>query len=104
MPSIQPQHSATSSASAAVTVGTPEAFLKIFSHTSGSRSWLRRSHDSNAASVRNALIRLGLGTTAAIHPPRLKNCTARSCFTAADRDVNVPRFRRFPVLGLRLRE
>jgi hypothetical protein len=28
---------------------------------------------------------------------RLKNCTARSCFSAAAREANVPRFRRFPV-------
>src|SRR5262249_4859121 len=28
---------------------------------------------------------------------RLKNCTARSCFSAASRVLNVPRFFRFPV-------
>jgi hypothetical protein len=28
---------------------------------------------------------------------RLKNCTARSCFSAASRVLNVPRFLRFPV-------
>src|SRR3954467_14306932 len=33
------------------------------------------------------------------YPPRLKNCTARSCFSAAARVLNVPRFRRFPVFG-----
>jgi hypothetical protein len=30
-------------------------------------------------------------------PPRLKNCTARSCFSAACRDAKLPRLRRFPV-------
>ena len=35
---------------------------------------------------------------------RLKNCTARSCFSAAARVGNVPRLRRRPVLGSRLRE
>lgn len=35
---------------------------------------------------------------------RLKNCTAFSCFFAAALVVNVPRFRRFPVLGFFLRE
>jgi hypothetical protein len=35
---------------------------------------------------------------------RLKNCTAFSCFFAAARDLNVPRFRRFPVFGFFLRE
>jgi hypothetical protein len=33
-------------------------------------------------------------------PPRLKNWTARSCFSAAWRVVNVPRLRRLPVFGL----
>jgi hypothetical protein len=35
---------------------------------------------------------------------RLKYCTARSCFSAAAREENVPRFFRFPVLGSSLRE
>jgi len=35
---------------------------------------------------------------------RLKNCTARSCFSAAARLGNVPRLRRLPVLGFFLRE
>jgi len=35
---------------------------------------------------------------------RLKYCTARSCFRAAARDENVPRFLRFPVLAFFLRE
>jgi hypothetical protein len=30
---------------------------------------------------------------------RLKNCTARSCFSTAFLDVNVPRFLRLPVFG-----
>src|SRR6185436_9349399 len=33
-------------------------------------------------------------------PRRLKNCTARSCFSAAARVLNVPRLRRRPVFGL----
>src|SRR5687768_11713398 len=37
-------------------------------------------------------------------PPRLKNCTARSCFSAAARVRNVPRLRRLPVFGFFLRE
>ena len=39
-----------------------------------------------------------------IYPRRLKNCTARSCRSAAARVANVPRFRRFPVLGSCFRE
>ena len=35
---------------------------------------------------------------------RLKNCTALSCFSAAARVLNVPRLRRFPVLGFFDRE
>ena len=35
---------------------------------------------------------------------RLKNWTAFSCFFAAALVLNVPRFRRFPVLGFFLRE
>src|SRR5437660_820561 len=35
---------------------------------------------------------------------RLKNCTARSCFSAAAREWNVPRLRRLPVFGSILRE
>lgn len=38
------------------------------------------------------------------HPRRLKNCTARSCRSAAARFLKVPRFRRLPVRGLGLRE
>jgi uncharacterized membrane protein YbhN (UPF0104 family) len=38
------------------------------------------------------------------HPPRLKNWTARSCFSAAARLLNVPRFRRRPVFGFFFRE
>ena len=30
---------------------------------------------------------------------RLKHCTSRSCFSAAARDLKVPRLRRFPVFG-----
>jgi hypothetical protein len=39
------------------------------------------------------------GSTFKNYPRRLKNCTARSCFSAAARVLKVPRFRRFPVLG-----
>ena len=35
---------------------------------------------------------------------RLKNCTCRSCRVAASSELKVPRFRRLPVAGLRLRE
>src|SRR6185369_2304077 len=35
---------------------------------------------------------------------RLKYSTSRSCFSAAARVLNVPRFRRLPVAGLILRE
>ena len=38
------------------------------------------------------------------YPARLKYCTARSCFCAAARDENVPRFFRFPVFPSFLRE
>ena len=34
----------------------------------------------------------------------LKNCTARSCFSAAALEEKVPRFLRFPVLAFFLRE
>jgi hypothetical protein len=34
----------------------------------------------------------------------LKNCTARSCFSAADREENVPKFLLLPVFGFFLRE
>src|SRR5690349_18494878 len=36
---------------------------------------------------------------AAIGQCRWKYCTSRSCFSAAARVLNVPRFRRLPVLG-----
>jgi hypothetical protein len=39
-----------------------------------------------------------------VQPARLKYCTARSCFCAAARDENVPRFFRFPVFASFLRE
>src|ERR1700712_4728567 len=42
------------------------------------------------------------GSTAA--QCRLKYCTSRSCFSAAARDLKVPRLRRLPVFGLVLRE
>ena len=38
------------------------------------------------------------------HPLRLKYCTARSCFSAAARVSNVPRFLRLPVFASTLRE
>jgi len=55
----------------------------------------------------NALIMESLrddGSRLASHPRRLKNCTARSCFAAAARELNVPKFRRLPVLGFLFRE
>src|SRR5216684_6646240 len=38
-------------------------------------------------------------TLCLVQPARLKYCTARSCFSAAAREENVPRFLRFPVRG-----
>lgn len=38
------------------------------------------------------------------YPLRLKNCTARSCLSAAARVLKVPRFRRLPVFGSFLSE
>ena len=35
----------------------------------------------------------------ATYPARLKNCTARSCFSAAALVLNVPKFLRFFVFG-----
>ena len=66
MPSIQPQHKTTSSASAGVTDASPDAFLWILSQTSGSLSWCTLSHASNAAWLAKLLMRRGLGTTGAM--------------------------------------
>src|SRR4249920_2672200 len=66
MPSIQPQHNATSIACALVTVGRPDPFLCNFSQISVSRAWLAFIHATNAASVRKLLIFAGSGTTGAI--------------------------------------
>jgi hypothetical protein len=44
------------------------------------------------------------GIAARAHYWRLKYWTARSCFSAARLDANVPRFLRFPVLGFFFRE
>jgi len=44
------------------------------------------------------------GTGCCCYPRRLKNCTARSCFSAAARVSKVPRFRRRLVCGSGLRE
>src|SRR4051794_30987403 len=49
MPSIQPQQSTTSMASAAVIEGRPELFLWILIQSSSSRSWFLDSHASKAA-------------------------------------------------------
>src|SRR5215212_4214562 len=59
MPSIHPQHIATSSAWAAVTVGTPESFLYMRSQISLARAWFFSSQVSNAAWVWKALTRSG---------------------------------------------
>jgi hypothetical protein len=58
-----------------------------------SRRW--QSAASNPLSVTNHF---------ATHPRLLKNWTARSCRSAADRLLNVPRFLRLPVLGSAFRE
>ena len=63
MASIQPQQSAMSSASACVTVGSPEAFLWILIQISDCESWFARSHVSNAAASRKARIFFGAGLT-----------------------------------------
>src|SRR5438128_2104978 len=67
MPSIHPQHSATSSASALVTVGRPDPFLWIFSHSSVARAWFAAIHFSNAAGVRKLLTIFGSGITVAMN-------------------------------------
>src|SRR5439155_17532538 len=69
MPSIQPQHRQTSSASCAVTDGSPDNFLWSWTHTSGSASWWAASHASNATSLANALMRRGSGMTGAMTDP-----------------------------------
>jgi hypothetical protein len=53
--------------------------------------------------------RLGLAGGISIYSarrahPRLRYCTARSCFCAAAREANVPRFLRFPVFAFFFRE
>ncbi|CAN5742115.1 hypothetical protein BH11MYX4_BH11MYX4_02550 [soil metagenome] len=48
--------STTSSASATLTVGSPEPFLWIFTQISVSRAWWARIHASNARWVRKARI------------------------------------------------
>ncbi len=47
---------------------------------------------------------LGAGQLRVSIYARLKYCTARSCFRAAAREENVPRFFRFPVFASFLRE
>src|SRR5580698_10529711 len=66
MPSIHPQHKATSSACAAVTVGNPDPFLWIFNHSSVSRTWFEAIHFASAASVRKLLIFVRSGITDAM--------------------------------------
>lgn len=86
----------------------PEAALK---------EWARRIHrwrkdkkdvyfyfnnDSEGHAVNNAkTLQRQMGP---LSQCRLKYCTARSCFFAASRVSNVPRFRRFPVFGSFFRE
>ena len=74
MPSIHPQQNATSSACAAVTDGSPEPFLWIFSQISVSRVVIRRSHFSNAASVREALDSCGIRNHGRL--PKLRTASA----------------------------
>ena len=47
---------------------------------------------------------MGRRITAVTLYARLKYCTARSCFCAAAREANVPKFLRFPVFASFLRE
>src|SRR4029078_12124015 len=61
-----PQHRATSSACALVTVGRPEPFLWIFSQSSVLRAWFAFIRAANAASVRKLLIFLGSTMTGAM--------------------------------------
>src|SRR5215510_7681075 len=78
MPSIHPQHKATSSACASVTVGRPELFLGILSQSSVSRAWFAFIHAANAASVRKLLIFRKSGTTGAMdspHPAEARTCS-----------------------------
>src|SRR5580765_1314080 len=77
MPSIHPQQSATSSACAPVTVGSPEPFLWIFSQSSVSRAWFLDSQASNAASVLKLLIFLGLGIIGVRHEDARKTARIR---------------------------
>jgi hypothetical protein len=72
MPSIHPQQSATSSASALVTDGRPDPFLWIFSQISSSQAWFAFIHAANAASVRKLLIFPGSGMTGAMNKVRYR--------------------------------
>ena len=53
-PSIQPWHSAASTASALETVATPESFLNSRSHSPARVRGALASHASNAAALANA--------------------------------------------------
>jgi hypothetical protein len=79
MPSIQPQHRATSSACAGVTDASPDDLLWTLIQTSGSASWWALSHLSNAVSVAKTLIRRGSGTTGAMPAKvaRRQRCSQR---------------------------
>src|SRR5436190_23233591 len=59
MPSIHPQHSMTSSASATVTDGRPEPRLCSFTHSSVARAWCAFIQASSAARSRKVLILVG---------------------------------------------
>jgi len=62
-------------------------------------TWIRKFNRASAS------VRSGSGSRDCfVRQCRLKYCTARSCFSAALRDLNVPRFLRRPVRGFFLRE
>lgn len=70
-----------------------------------------RQHDSPCCGLVNHMIRAQGARSAvpsfdrsALRQWRLKYCTAFSCFLAAERVLNVPRFLRLPVFGFFFRE
>jgi hypothetical protein len=67
-------------------------FVTPISHRAG--GWLTKENSSDL----RRLLRRREGQR------RLKYCTALSCFLAAARVLNVPKFRRFPVFGFFFRE
>jgi hypothetical protein len=55
-------------------------------------------------SARREVTRFACKPRSRLNYPLLKNWTARSCFLAAARDENVPRFLRLPVFAFFFRE